>query len=288
MTRFRILIVEDDDEWQRILNDKVKTAVEETGHDAEITVVADFKSGWDQLGRAGRWTLLISDIGLPGNHSESRMGKLLVERARDKLIPCIVVSGTGELTPADTAQLLEELGARYFFWKKSWESKKFIARTRELLQEEIYRENRVFISYSHRDADWLDKLRAHLQPLEKVIQLEIWDDTRIQPGTKWREEIMRAMTSSKAALFLVSKNFAASAFIQGHELPTLLDSAEKNRIRVIPIITAPTPLDQNPELKQLMQYQAVNAAQPLTTLSDDEMEAVFDRVCQTVKDALEP
>jgi len=45
--------------------------------------------------------------------------------------------------------------------------------------------DKVFISYSHRDTDWLERLRVHLKPLERQLpQLEIWDDARIKHGSK--------------------------------------------------------------------------------------------------------
>ena len=42
--------------------------------------------------------------------------------------------------------------------------------------------HRVFVSYSHRDRRHLDRLRVHLQPLERKGLSDVWDDTRLSRG----------------------------------------------------------------------------------------------------------
>ena len=40
--------------------------------------------------------------------------------------------------------------------------------------------NSVFVSYSHRDRRWLERLQVHLRPLERDFGITIWDDTRME------------------------------------------------------------------------------------------------------------
>jgi hypothetical protein len=37
---------------------------------------------------------------------------------------------------------------------------------------------KVFISYSHQDKPWLERLRVHLKPLERDLDIDIWDDSK--------------------------------------------------------------------------------------------------------------
>jgi hypothetical protein len=47
----------------------------------------------------------------------------------------------------------------------------------------------VFISYSHLDEIWKDRLRPHLKVLEQVGRISIWDDRQIDPGGEWYDKI---------------------------------------------------------------------------------------------------
>lgn len=115
----------------------------------------------------------------------------------------------------------------------------------------------VFVSYSHADSEWLKRVKVHLKPLERNSIIEIWEDTRIQTGDKWKEEIEKALANSHAAILLVSADFLASDFIIENELPQLLKLAQEQGTRIFQVIISPCCFD---ETEQLSQFQAVNSA----------------------------
>src|SRR5947208_1081832 len=97
----------------------------------------------------------------------------------------------------------------------------------------------IFISYSHQDRRWLERLRVHLRPLEREGTAELWDDTRIASGSRWKDEIRQALAAAKVAVLLVSADFLASDFIATDELPPLLASAESAGVVILPVIISP-------------------------------------------------
>jgi len=100
-------------------------------------------------------------------------------------------------------------------------------------------QQKVFISYSHKDAKWLERLRVHLTPLEREGIIDLWDDTKIVAGARWKEAISEALEAAKVAITLVSADFLASDFIAKHELPKLLSRAADGGTVILPIIISP-------------------------------------------------
>ena len=139
----------------------------------------------------------------------------------------------------------------------------------------------IFISYSHQDAAWLTRLRVHLKPLEQKYGVNVWDDSRIESGSKWRKEIRKAIESARAAVLLVSADFIASDFIRTDELPPLLVAAEEGGATILPLILSPCRYAQEGTLSQ---FQSVNPpSRPLTGMTKHEQEEIFVKVASDIE-----
>lgn len=141
--------------------------------------------------------------------------------------------------------------------------------------------NTVFVSYSHKDAPFLDRLRVHLRPLEKQGLMDLWDDTKIEAGDRWKAAIEEALGRARVAILLVSADFLASDFIVDNELPPLLAKAESDGTRIVPIIVKPCRFRRDDTLNR---FQAINdPASPLVSMSEGEQERVYDQLAQLVE-----
>jgi len=142
---------------------------------------------------------------------------------------------------------------------------------------------RVFVSYSHQDAPWLERLRKFLMPLENQGLIRIWDDTKIQVGSDWQAEIRKALESAKAAVFLVTPDFLNSQFIQAQEMPTLLDKAHQEGVKIIWVAVKSCPVQDS----VISKFQAANDPKlPLEMMDEPHQNMVLTQIYEKIKAAL--
>lgn len=142
----------------------------------------------------------------------------------------------------------------------------------------------TFVSYSHKDKPWLERLQVHLKPLER-FGLQRWDDTQIRPGDRWFEEIQSAIGKARVVILLVSADFLASDFISRKELPELLKKAEEQGAVILPVIIGACLFD---ETKSISAFQAVNSpTAPLESLSPGDQNHVWVGLARRVQEILE-
>jgi len=138
----------------------------------------------------------------------------------------------------------------------------------------------LFISYSHRDGEWVERLRRMIKPLEQRYGLERWDDSRIQAGGLWRQEIEQALASASVALLLVSADFLASDFVASRELPPLFRAAKEKGLRILWVPLRPSLWKHIPEIEQ---YQAViPPGRTLAEMAEVEQERAFVQIAELI------
>ncbi len=143
---------------------------------------------------------------------------------------------------------------------------------------------KAFISYSHRDKKYLNRLQVHLAHYVQMGALDYWDDTNIKAGAKWREEIEKALQSARVAVLLVSADFLASKFIQEIELPQLLIAAQEEGATILSVILSPCGFE---ERKDLTEFQTENPpSKPLSEMTYSQKEAIWEKVARDVRDEL--
>jgi hypothetical protein len=141
----------------------------------------------------------------------------------------------------------------------------------------------VFISYSHKDAKWLEKLKQFLRPLEDQELIRVWDDTEIRVGSDWLGDIRKALESARVAVFLITQNFLDSPFIKEHELPELVEAANDRGCLIFWIQVSSTTFEDSP----LAKFQGVIPPnRPPDLMTDAEQSKVLVDIYRKMKEAV--
>lgn len=96
----------------------------------------------------------------------------------------------------------------------------------------------VFISYSHKDELWKDRLVEHLGVQQEQGLLEIWEDRQLPAGAHWHEGIQTALKSASIFVLLISARSLTSDYIL-HEEVTRAIARRPEGVRIFPIVVEP-------------------------------------------------
>lgn len=143
----------------------------------------------------------------------------------------------------------------------------------------------VFISYSHKDKEWLEELKLQLKPRLRLedANFSVWDDNQIEAGDKWGEEIENALAAASVGVLLVSKHFLASDFIYNNELPPLMAAAKKQNMKILWILVS----DCAYQTLNLNKFQAAHDLNnPLLALKE-KSQSELDRVLKDIGHEIE-
>jgi hypothetical protein len=229
-------------------------------------------------------SLIIADVSTPNANVMYEVG---FAHANNK--PVLLVTRSGHSIPIDVASL----GAVVYDETDPAESIKRLAAAiraalsnpdRFLLSYAVAKRQEspnVFVSYCHADREYLNRLLVHLRPLEKAGYIDLWVDTRLRAGDRWKLEIEKALTRATVAVLLISADFLASDFITDNELPPLLRNAEERGTRIIPVILKPCRFTRDDNLRH---FQAINdPSRTLALLPSWEQELLYDQVANEVE-----
>jgi hypothetical protein len=144
--------------------------------------------------------------------------------------------------------------------------------------------NRIFVSYSHKDKEWVDRLQIMAKPFlrQAEAELDLWVDTRLKPGDMWQTEIADALGQAGVAVALVSADFLASDFVWQQEMPEILEAAKKRQLRLLWVYLSPA-LWEETALKDIQ--AAHDTTRPLSALSAVDQDETLKSIARAIKQA---
>ena len=142
---------------------------------------------------------------------------------------------------------------------------------------------KLFFCYAHEDELLLQKLKAHLRPLQRQGLLDLWYDREISAGTEWEREISQHLNTAQIILLLISPDFMDSDYCYSIEMKRAIEQHQQGKSRVIPIILRPVYWHGSPFGK----LQALPTdAKPVTSSSWHNWDEAFYDVAEGIRKAL--
>ena len=139
---------------------------------------------------------------------------------------------------------------------------------------------RAFVSYSHKDLEYLKELRSALAPLMRLQKLQLWDDRDIDAGDEWEKVIFQQLEEADIVLCLVSADFVASDFCYKKEFGAALDAHRKGEKTIVPVMLRKTDWQDLP----LAEIQGTPGE--WITLAKDKDEA-WTKVSESLRPAID-
>ena len=145
----KILLVEDEESWQTILMEDLTQALKEIGYlKNSIELAKTFDEAARKLNRTSDWDLMIADIAL--SSTSEMLGKRLVVKAQELVIPTIVISG--KVSPQDVRHFFKVNKVLDFFSKSNYYARtnEFVTIVQEVLKDK--NQNQELASVLHQES----------------------------------------------------------------------------------------------------------------------------------------
>ena len=144
----------------------------------------------------------------------------------------------------------------------------------------------VFVSYSHKDAKWKDRLVTQLKVLENEGLLSTWDDMKIKAGEDWLKAIELAIQATKVAVLLASAHSLTSGFILKKEVTGLLQRRQAEGLTFFPVIVSPCLWQQVSWLK-VMQVRPKDG-KPLSGMTKSKADEALAEIAAEITVLIKP
>ena len=142
--------------------------------------------------------------------------------------------------------------------------------------------DQIFISYSHLDKQYQQRLRKHLASFERDNLINLWTDDKARPGDTLDLEIENAINKTAIAILLVSANFTGSDYIAEKELPKFIKAWEKNNVRIMPVMVRPCSIKNQRVLSKLKFVNDLD--KPISSMTENDQEEIWARLADEIFD----
>lgn len=145
---------------------------------------------------------------------------------------------------------------------------------------------KTFISYSHCDGSYRQRLETQLTMLKRQGTISSWTDRKITPGEEWGGQIDKNLEAARIIILLVSPDFLASKYCYEKEMQRAMVKHESRESIVIPILIRPCDWKSAPFSKlQVLPSEAKDVSKWAN--ADDAWLNISDGIKDTISHAEE-
>jgi len=142
---------------------------------------------------------------------------------------------------------------------------------------------KIFISYCHKDKDWLTIIMNYLKGLEHE-DIDIWFDKKIKTGEQWNPVIADAIQTSHMTICFISQDYLNSDFIRTKEIPGILNKQKEGMI-VFPVLIKNCTWKVISWLKNLQMFP--DHCIPLEDLTEKDRETILIALIDQVHESFQ-
>ena len=137
---------------------------------------------------------------------------------------------------------------------------------------------KAFISYSHRDEDYLKLLHRHLAQLKRDNLIDAWTDEKILAGDNLNNEISSSLENAQLFIALLSPDYINSSYCYEEEFKKAQAMQSLGKLTIVPVVLEPCDWKNTP----FAQYKALpKDGRPVSDWSN-ENNAMLD-VIQNIR-----
>ncbi|MEG0915466.1 MAG: toll/interleukin-1 receptor domain-containing protein [Myroides sp.] len=105
---------------------------------------------------------------------------------------------------------------------------------------------KAFISYSHKDQTYLERLKVHLAQIRREGLISDWTDKEIHVGENLDNVIAKELGSSQLFIALLSPDYIHSDYCYNNEFKAAQEMQKNGKLIIVPIIVEPCDWQKTP------------------------------------------
>jgi len=137
-------------------------------------------------------------------------------------------------------------------------------------------QKKIFISYSHKDKEWLESKLCPLLNVLRHKKIDYWYDINIKTGEKWDPKIRNEIEQASLFICLITDNFLQSEYIRVKEIPAMLN----RNVPIFPILLKQCMWDLLDWLKETQIFP--KECKPLDQFDPEEQETLIKMIVRDI------